>query len=259
MRRFSEKEKRIIVLILKNYEYDPYSYLLVNAYQDIFYSRRVKFKYGGPNTKQFLSFYRNVNSENIIADVFEIENHIMEVSLLLEYLETNHLIFLIDTSADNVLDEIGGFEPNENENEVRVPLDSNIANILFRSMNHRIYIGETLKSIVENNFRTIEDKLLEEAQTQSIEAHKQSIEAANQSDEAKKQTKFSFIAIILSIISIICSILVPEISPMDVKLTDDQYNGICNKVEDNIVCVDSADIQQCDSMANSKKTFNNAF
>lgn len=165
MRRFSEKEKNIIKAILSGYEQSPLSYLLVNAYSDIFYHLRVKFKYDPNADQQQLVFYRDVNYQydaSILNDVRLVENNILETSLLLNYLEKEEFIYLIEPSADNVLDEVGLFAVDGDEQMISVPLDSHVAFILFKSMNHRIYIGETLKCLVDDDFLTIQDKVLDE-------------------------------------------------------------------------------------------------
>lgn len=196
MRRFSEKEKNIIKAILSGYKQSPLSYLLVNAYSDIFYHLRVKFKYDPDADQQQLVFYRDVNYQydaSILNDVSLVENNILETSLLLNYLEKEELIYLIEPSADNVLDEVGLFAVDGDEQMISVPLDSHVAFILFKSMNHRIYIGETLKCLVDDNFRSTQDKVLDETIRLTDETKKLSRNTAHQIIKTKNQIQIAFL------------------------------------------------------------------
>lgn len=156
MRRFSEEEKETIRRMLWSYNNNPQQYILINAYNDIFYARKVSFDV---NEGPFLILYRQKEDPNIIKDVFDVENHILTISLLIKYLTDEGLIYLLDTCSINTLEGIKGFNERDNEIPVRKQIDSTIFEILKNSLSKRIYIGETLKVLVADNFMTTEDKL----------------------------------------------------------------------------------------------------
>lgn len=212
-------------------------------------------------------------------DIASTANYILELLSFLEIASQERLIVyvpiedsnhneLIGSQRDNVIGEIDGLDfkngdhlsynchwTDRNGEEKYKSVLIEESNFPFLCCSGFFVVTAKLKKLVEDNFITIEDKLLKEAKTQTTEAHKQSAEAAKQSSEAKRQTLFSYIAISLSIISIICSICVAKHITMEVKLTDDQYNGICNKVDDVKVLVDSVSIRQCDFEGKSTNTF----
>lgn len=172
------------------------SYLLVNAYRDIFNHLRVKFKYDPNADQQQLVFYRDVNYQydaSILNDVRLVENNILETSLLLNYLEKEELIYLIEPSADSVLDEVGLFAVDSDEQMISVPLDSHVAFILFKSMNHRIYIGETLKCLVDDNFRSTQDKVLDETIKLTDETKNLNRNTERQINKIKDQNQIAFL------------------------------------------------------------------
>lgn len=194
MRKFSDREKEAIKRMTEGVERSN-SYVLVNSYNDIFYHRKVEFHYD--EDQSALVFCRekmmDISSEEILA----IENDIMEVSLLIDYLMKNGLIYLIkDTPGQKKQRDIANFDNTNLPQSIQKTLDQKVASILYESMNHRIFVGYTLKDYVTNGFKTIEDLALEEAQHQTqetknllIEAQKQSQAATEQVREAKRQSE----------------------------------------------------------------------
>lgn len=158
MRRYSDTEKDTIKRIIS--DSSNLTYVLVNAYNDIFYAKKVEYQYKGGGK---LIFYKKDITDFAVNELFEIENEILEVSLLLNHLEREGLIYLIEDSSDNnKLDIIGGF-PTENLVPVGKSLDTNINEILHRSCNHRVFVNQTLKDLAMNDFKTVEDMTLEKA------------------------------------------------------------------------------------------------
>lgn len=157
MRRFSDSEKATIKSIVTSYQRDPMQYVLVNAYNDIFYYCKVEFD----AVNNQLIFYRKKDNIDLQRDLGVVIEQILETSLLLEYLEENNLIVLINTNSVNKLDKTGDFIKEDDDVALECKLDKSIADILYNSMNHRIFIGETLKVLVADGFMTTEDKLLE--------------------------------------------------------------------------------------------------
>lgn len=277
MRRFSDKEKQIIRSIVTHYNINPNQYVLVNAYNDIFYAKKVKFD--SANGGQLI-FYRKESELDTADDLLDISNEILEISLLIKYLVSNDLIYEIDTNSVNRLTGISGFTVDKDDLAISMDIDPLVSSILLDSLNHRIFVSETLKVLVEDDFKTTEDKLLEdnrllyietrelnentikqiketdyqtqvtialhkqsviqseeakrladEAQKQTQEAIEQTSAAKEQAKESRKQTRFSIIAVVLSAIAIICSYCVARYVTMEVKVTEEQYSSVTNKLD----------------------------
>ena len=226
-----------------------YSYLLINAYNDIFYSKSVEYQYG--KDKSYLVFYRqDVPFDH--NEFLEIENEIMEISLLISYLRSNGLIYLIENTSVNELHNSGGFF-KDGLKEISMELDKNISKILFESLNHRIFVGNTLRELAANDYKSIEERTLEEAKAQTQETHnilgearRQAESAVTQAQEAVVQTKMaksqmhlSYLAILIAIVAIVVgafsSIWVAKNIVMDVRIDSTQTEVLNNnlmKIED---------------------------
>ena len=232
MRRFSEREQKAIQLMINGTNGD-YSYLLINVYNDIFYQKKVEFRHG--KDKSWLVFYRASMNEVAHNEFLEIENEIMEISLLISYLRGNGLIYLIENTSVNELDSVGGFL-KDGLGEILMEIDSNIANILYESLNHRVFVGYTLRDIASNNFKSIEVRTLDEAKRQAEAATIQAQEAAEQTKTAKKQTWLSYLAIFIAIAAIIIgvfsSIWVAKNVVMDVKVDSTQVEAVTRQLNE---------------------------
>lgn len=253
MRKFSEREQKAIQLMIDKTNGD-YSFLLINIYNDIFYRKKVEYRHGKDRSE--LVFYRASMDEVDHNKFLEIENEIMEISLLISYLRNNGLIYLIENTSVNELDTAGGFL-KDGLLEVRMDLDSNIANILFASLNHRVFVGYALRDLAANGFKSIEERTLEEAKQQTLETKKivseakrqadaattQAQEAAKQTKMAKKQTCLSYVAIIIALIAIAAgafsSVWVAKNIVMDVKVDSTQVNTINSQLNTIAEKVDS--------------------
>lgn len=170
--------------------------MLANAYNDLFYNEKVEYRSinGGR-----LVFYKRSLDDFDISEILKVESKVLEISLLLGHLEKEGFIYLIeDWSSNEPLQEIGGFI-KENLIPIEKQLDSNINNILSRSLNHRIFVNQSLKDLVKSDFKTVEDIALENS-------YKQIGCAQQQTEIAQKQTRLAFFALILSIISMTISI-----------------------------------------------------
>lgn len=256
MRKFSEREKRAIQRMIDGTA-NSYSYVLINIYNDIYYSRNVEFRYG--KDKSDLVFYRADINQVSHDELLEIENEIMEISLLISYLQANGLIYLIENTSVNQLDSVGGFI-KDGLTPISKEIDSNIARILHDSLNHRVFAGYTLRELAANGFMSIEERTLVEATAQTQETQKMVGEAKRQADaaneqaaEAKqqtmiahKQTKLSYWALILSIFSVIisvgASIGVAKYITMDVKVDSTQVETITSQLKQIEERIDSVNL-----------------
>lgn len=192
MRKFSDREKQAIKKMTDGVA-NSYSYVLVNCYDDIFYCRKVEFHYD--EDQSILVFCKEKQQEISSDNILEIENEIMEVSLLIEYLRRNGLIYLIDdSSSEKPKRDIANFDKQNYPYEIQKELDQKVARELYQSMNHRIFVGQTLKDYVANGFKSLDEMALDEARQQTketcnllTEARKQSQAAVDQVVEARRQ------------------------------------------------------------------------
>lgn len=257
MRKFSEREQRAIQRMIDGTA-NSYSYVLINIYNDIYYSRNVEFCYG--KDKSDLVFYRADINQVSHDELLEIENEIMEISLLISYLQANGLIYLIENTSVNELDSVGGFI-KDGLTPISMEIDSNIARILHDSLNHRVFVGYTLRELAVNDFMSIEERTLVEAKAQTQETHnmvgeakrqadaanEQATEAKQQTMIAQKQTKLSYCALILSILSVIISVCasigVAKYITMDVKVDSTQVEEITLQLKQIEERIDSVSLQ----------------
>lgn len=188
MRRFSEKEKSIIQLLLKGVA-DSDAYLPINVYNHIFYREHVEFDV----QKMQLVFY--VPEEALSNDnhkkMLDVYYEILEISLLLDYLQKEGLLYQISMQSVNQLNKVGGFCKNDLSG-ISMNIDHQIGQILFRCMNNPIFVSQTLKDLVANNFISLEEQTL--------------LEAVKQTQISCRTMVLSVIAIIVSIISIFINV-----------------------------------------------------
>lgn len=179
MRLFSEKEKQIINIILKGVA-SSRAYLPVNVYNDIFYGKNVEFV---PSKMQLFFYVPNGHTmgHHHILDIY---NEIIEISLLLDYLKKEGLLYQISMPSSNHLSTIGGGFNKNGLQGVAMAIDPNIGQIMLDSISNPIYVSQTLKDLANNNFLSLEGRALKEAKT---------------------QTRLSLLAVVLSILSIILS------------------------------------------------------
>ena len=255
MRKFSLREQQVIRRLIEGTA-NSYSYILFNVYNDITYRRNVEFQYG--KNKSQLVFYRENLDQVSPEELLEIENEIMEISLLISYLQGNGLIYLIENTSVNELNTAGGFL-TEGLTAVGMDLDSNIAKILHDSLNHRVFVGYSLRELADNGYKSIEERTLEEARVQTQETQNMVGEAKRQADaaviqageakqqtlSARKQTNLSVFALILSIFAIIVgvssSIWVAKSITMDVKIDSKQIETVTSNLNAISKQIDSVD------------------
>lgn len=213
MKRFSDIEKTVIRSIVQQGKHN-YSYVLINAYLDLFYKYKVEYDHD----KQSLVFYaRDINSVDH-ESFLSIEDTIMEISLLLDYLEENRYLYLIEDTSTNQLTSISGFE-KDGLIQVYKTIDPKIDKILYEALNHRVFVSSDLTQLVKDNFELYEDKMLKEA-------NKQTIAANDQAKESRKQTRNSWIAIAISFVAIIVSAIVSLVTVTKVEIVDEQFKSI---------------------------------
>lgn len=188
MRKFSEREKEIIRRLVDGAS-GSFVYLPINAYGDIFYREKVEFVYK-PTPE--LRYYSQQGSVRETDDVFKVSSEIYEISYLIDYLEKEGMLrhFSIGTGTFN--NDISGFD-KAGLTGLSVALDPLVGEMLYNNLNFPIYITPTLESLVKDNFKTLEEQTLDEAEVQT--------------KLAKKQTLLSLIAVILAMLTLLLGLM----------------------------------------------------
>ena len=198
-RSFSKYEQETIRTIVMSAG-DRADYLLVNAYNDIFYYTNVEYIDGK------LHFYYKDSSEwnNPGGNTtLQVQKDIIIKTLLLKYLVDNRLIYLVtDSNVQNYSPNIQTANKKDTKYDLEVDLPRDIARFLSKTK-QRVIVSEELKALVENDFKTPDDRLLEginvqiknlETQTTELEGQRQNtlklVESAQtQTEETFKQTE----------------------------------------------------------------------
>ncbi len=188
MRKFSEREKKIIRRLVDGAS-GSFVYLPINAYGDIFYREKVEFVYK-PTPE--LIYYCQQGNVRGTDDIFKVSSEIYEISYLIDYLEKEGMLrhFSIGTGA--LRNDISGFN-KAGLTRLSVALDPAVGEMLYNNLNYPIYITPTLESLVKDNFKTLEEQTLDEAEVQT--------------KLAKKQTLLSLIAVILAMLTLLLGLM----------------------------------------------------
>lgn len=190
MRKFSEKEKSTIQLIIEGAA-NSEAYLPINAYNDIFYREHVEI-----NIQEMqLVFYvpKNALLYDNHKKMLDVYYEILEISLLLDYLQKEGLLYQISMPAVNHLNEVGGF-CKSGLCGITMGIDPHIGQILLSCMNNPIFVSQTLKDLVINNFISLEEQAL--------------LEAAKQTHISRRTMILSVIALVVSIISTLINVVI---------------------------------------------------
>lgn len=184
MRHFSQNEQRSIQLLVNNSKQNN-TFVLANVYQDVFYQQKVEY------SNSELIFYRDINSIRT-EDILSIESFVLEISLLIDYLEKQRYIYIIEEGNVSNLTTIGGFDKT-GLTAVRKHISPEVSSCIERSLNHRVFVGQDLKELVQNKFELIEDKMLSAAEDTLC--------------QTKKQSRWAFITMIIALVTMIIAIV----------------------------------------------------
>ena len=188
MRKFNEREKRVIERLVEGAS-RSFTYLAINAYDDIFYRKQVEFVYQ-PTSE--LIFYFQSGNQRSTDDIFRVTSEIYEISYLIDYLEKEGMIRHFSVGVGEFANNIAGFD-KAGLIPVSVSIDQLVGQMLYNNLNYPIYITQALVSLVQANFRTLEEQTFDEAKQQT--------------KEAKKQSILSIIAVILALLTLFFSFM----------------------------------------------------
>lgn len=177
MRQLSKNEKKIVQQLVNQSKYTT-MYLPINVFDDIFNGKDVGFD--GGTQPMMLIFPYNQNGNPSSEELLVIYNEILERALLIDYLVKEGLVYMVPTgSSVGDTSEIGNIS---RLNRVAMQIDSSVGDILLKCLNQPLYVSETLKDYVDNDFKSLEELAL---------------------CESKKQTKLSWLAVVLALLSLI--------------------------------------------------------
>lgn len=144
------------------------------------------------------------------------EQDLIDITLLLQYLdETGYLVF-------TKTDALGSINIKQGVLCEKKQLSDEVAYLIKNYADSKIYITSTMIELVKNDFKSLEEQMLDEAKQQTGEAKQQT-------DETIKQRRMSCITIALSVFSIIASVCLPVVCS-NVHLDDKQFDDIRNNI-----------------------------
>ena len=211
-RSFSEYEQKVIKTIVESAK-DRVDFLLVNAYNDIFYYTHVEYE-----DNELHIYYTEEEAAKLESVApLEIQKKVIVRTLLLMYLEENRYIYLVeDKYVQNDTTDIKLANKKNTKFDLVKDLPDDIVAFLNRC-HRRVILSEELIALVNDDFKTPEDKILEgiegqittlktqivqlenqrqatlklvsAAEIQTKEAKSQTEQSIKQSKEALKQTK----------------------------------------------------------------------
>lgn len=197
MRKFSELEKSYIKHLVKKSDYQ--SNFPINILDGLFVNRKVVFD-AHKEDEPYLIFYRKENEEfSLPAEIKELNNAFMELALLIRYLKDQGLIQQIDYKKKRLIyppvdekddDTLENYK-REGLHSIAEKMDKIAADFLLECVNKSVFVGQTLKDLVDNDFKSIEERSL---------------------DEAKKQTKYARKAVYVAIFAMILSVVLSKCS-----------------------------------------------
>ncbi len=188
MRKFSEREREIIRRLVDGAS-GSFVYLPINAYGDIFYRERVEFVYKPTPELRYYSLQGSVRNAD---DIFKVSSEIYEISYLIDYLEKEGMLRHFSIGTGTLKNDISGFS-KAGLTGVTVALDPAVGKMLYNNLNYPIYVTPTLESLVKDNFKTLEEQMLDEAEVQT--------------KLAKKQTLLSLLAVILAMLTLLLALI----------------------------------------------------
>jgi hypothetical protein len=193
MRKFSELEKSYIKHLVKKSDYQ--SNFPINILDGLFVNRKVVFD-AHKEDEPYLIFYRKENEEfSLPAE----NNAFMELALLIRYLKDQGLIQQIDYKKKRLIyppvdekddDTLENYK-REGLHSIAEKMDKIAADFLLECVNKSVFVGQTLKDLVDNDFKSIEERSL---------------------DEVKKQTKYARKAVYVAIFAMILSVVLSKCS-----------------------------------------------
>ena len=197
MRKFSELEKSYIQELVKNSNNSVENFP-IKILDKWFQKNFIEFDGSDVSNPYLLFWYRQEDvSENKIKSIISVCNKIYEVSFLIDYLSENGLVRKIFYSKEKDLRWNDGNDYAElGFKSSQYKIDDNVASTLVECINCSVYVSQTLKDLVDNNFKSIEELTYDEA--------------VKQTKWAKKTFWLAFMTMIFSVLFSKCSVSLDE-------------------------------------------------
>lgn len=176
MRKFSKIEKDTIQQIVEGTRMST-TYLPINAFNDIFQHGSC---IGFDMQRSELLFYCRVDDAPDHRKMLEVLHIVTERALLVDYLVKDGMVYFCPMNSTDPVAYCG--DKPYNMTTISIAVDQYIADILFKCMNRPVYVGQTLRNYVDDDFLSLEEQSL---------------------NEAKKQTFLSWLAVLIAIITML--------------------------------------------------------
>ena len=166
MRKFSAKEQEFIKKLVENSRNTKDNYP-INILDKFFLSHKFDYDGRNPSCPCIEVWAPNIQAVNIDT-IVDISISLFEVAMLLKYLKDEGLIYTINYNANySVIREwkANGVIPGYVKCSYRI--DARTSDALIECINYAVFVGQTLKDLVDNDFMTIEERSLNEAKIQS--------------------------------------------------------------------------------------------
>lgn len=208
MRLFSEREKKLITDLVKKKRSDSFlTKFPIDFLYRKFLDEKLLFDVRDIN-KPCFSLYRYENTF-FTEEATKICNEFIEFAVLMRYLRDNGLIYLFcfdeqiltypDIKKKQNCDVLSEWK-KEGLTGFQYPVYKEVAELLLECINSSIYITQTLVDMVNSDFKSIEERNLEEAKKQSF--------LANETlKKAHKQVWWAISAFVVALATLIVTIL----------------------------------------------------
>lgn len=180
MKTFSNKEKWIINYIVS--QRDEKKFVLANVFNQWFDQTGLSFDFSTG-----LLRYDFRRDANMVDRILQDEHDIIEIALLVKFLETHQYIYIIrDGDRGNIT--LNRLKSNFGELGITYELPRDITEVIRKTL-YRVFVSQSLVTLVENDFQSEERLQLTIAVSQLQQAQEQLKVSQEQVDSVKGQTK----------------------------------------------------------------------
>ena len=153
-----------------------------------------------------LHYYTN---ESDFMSLAQAELKLTDITLLFQYLEKSG--YLVFTNTENY----AAINAPKTDASCKKNLSEEVACLIKHYANCQVYVTSIMIDLVKNNFKSLEEQMLDEAKLQTT--------------TASKQLKWSGIAVAISMVSILASIFLPLFCNRT-HIDDNQLNDIKSSI-----------------------------
>ncbi|PWJ61509.1 MULTISPECIES: hypothetical protein [unclassified Fibrobacter] len=192
MRKLNFSEQTLVSKLVAN-SADATANFPIKALESVFQDNKVTFH---NDEVAYFNFYVSEGKEESVSEKSKgFINKILEAVSLLDYLKKEGLILELESNKDSTLiygDDVSYVSAGLVESRVYIETDL-IAQQLVRFVNNSIYVTDSLKELLTNEFKGIEDDMLAQAKVQTKKTGRAII--------------LAFLAVIISVAGVVVSSL----------------------------------------------------